>query len=248
MDATSGFWNGEDLAERFERIHARNTEVSKRWNESLAFDKLVIPEDYLSGRFTVVIKLEIGPPLPSDNILYDSLECVTLQSSAADSGAECCFANRQDQKIVFVPIAEMVKCVDGIISPVGHIAVGFYPVNKQEFRLLWEGLTYQRISDGASEALPVIPYGKSPLGFFSRRRQTPDQTHPSEIQGGSQIADNITGPQDDLRWNGFGHSDLEDLARAFRIMLQRNTIGFSVDELFANRVKVHEMFCGPFDL
>lgn len=64
MNNTSSSWRGEDFPKRFERLHARNAEIGKRWNESLAFDKLVIPEDYLSGRFTVVIKFDIGTALP----------------------------------------------------------------------------------------------------------------------------------------------------------------------------------------
>lgn len=241
-----GLGGWEDLAERIQYIAAREAEVGQRWNERLVPDQIVFPKDYLDGRFNVVLKLQIGSPLPSNNVLYAAYECVVGELGAADTSGETSLSKRNDEKVVFVPVREIVEGGEGLISRVSHVAVSVYLVGKQNLDLR-EGLTYQRISDGSYEAIPVRSYRKRKFLVWSHGDAS-SKPHPSEVQGGPQISDNVASQKVDVWWDWFGQSDLENLARATRIKLYGDGIGFSFDEILAGRVKIDEVYCGPFNL
>src|SRR4051812_28887555 len=51
---------GEGLAERMERLQRRLSEISQRWDNRLILNKVVIPEEYINGRLTIVGEIAFG--------------------------------------------------------------------------------------------------------------------------------------------------------------------------------------------
>src|SRR3954451_17464445 len=50
---------GEDFTERLERLGCRLSEINQRWHDRLVLNKVVLAEEYLNGRLTLVGELAI---------------------------------------------------------------------------------------------------------------------------------------------------------------------------------------------
>lgn len=237
----------KDFAERLQRLDRRVMHIDERWDNRLAFDKLVLPEDYFRGNFSIVAEVATRAP-HKDRRAYVTLD---YDASDVDVGAKANApnfgsGNVRDQEVVFIPIAEGVQCSEGLVPSFGYVAVRFYPVRKQRLRLL-DGPAYRSLFDGSYESLPVVANRKGALGgTFGVGCSY--QAHPRKVQGRAHIGDNVAHKERDLFWDLLRHSERKGLAAGIRVVLETRGLGVAIEERLAARIQLIKVFAGPFDL
>lgn len=226
-------------------------EIQQRMKNNLSLVGHPPLEIYLKGHFSIVLDVQISRVRDanvgtlyvtfSDNPNGVSVEhraSIVISAHAYESG--CTY--RWDQKPVLVQDVQFVKSAEGVILS----RIWFYDV-QDEVGDFFGGLPYRAAVKGGNKLLPGTAEGEFGVlavlpGAIENNRAD------GNIEGTSQVVDDITGAESKIVWHGFSQLELKAILTRLRVFFQTEIIEITVEERPDVTVKLLNVFFGPLNL
>jgi hypothetical protein len=219
-------------------------ELFERWDNSLTFESISVAEEYAKGRLSIVCYVELGGSGERLNFstladyksrVNDFIVVVIMRANTSQSSDR----NNWDQQPMLVHDVPLVKTPQGLIPS-----------------LVWFDFIDDQVTDDVSGYL----YFSTMDGFYKfvsrvadREIGIPGWDFPRhgnnftghEVQGGSQVMDNVANNQRNFPWKRLGVERQDIIPREVIVDMQTVEIGFK--KCSKTSLKLLDVLVGPFD-
>jgi hypothetical protein len=221
----------------------------QRWNDRLHPQEFRISEDYLAGRLTLIVNLEInirGIACPSDSIAAFTDERAVMHSQLSVSHINAPNGRhgdgRNDQKMLVLDVQAVQIPKVRVPSVVRFNFVQDHIEDGRRYGL------FQSLIDGRYEFIPGFAEWEVGvnLGVIGLMRDS-GKFGEYQVQTGSQVMDRVTQDQRDTIRHWLNRI-LHKCVSGIHVVLDTKTVEVTVEERFKDAIQIVDVLIGPFDL
>ena len=219
-------------------------QIFKSWENRIAFENISVAEQYAKGRLSIICYVELGGS--GDRVKFSTITDYKSYSNPIVVVVMCahtsqlCDRNNREQQSVLVNDVQLVKTPQGIIPS-----------------FVW----FNYIDDQGADFLPGHLYFSTIDGFYQfvscetdREIGIPGWDTPGHgnnfaghnVQGGTQIMNNVTNNQRDFPWERIG-IECQDIV-PIDVVVDMQAVEVSFKEGRKTSLKLLDVLVGPFDL